>query len=148
MRAVLGEFASGVTVVTGLDGGDPVGFTCQSFSSLSLDPPLVLVCPARTSTSWPRINASGSFTVNVLAVDQEALGRTFAGPAPDRFAQLAWVPTPWGPSLPGVLATVHCDIDAVHDGGDHEVVIGRVRRLVTHREAGPLVFFRGAFGLS
>ncbi len=147
LRRVLSTFASGVTVVTGDDDGTPVGFACQSFSSLSLDPPLVLFCPARTSGSWPRIRHSGSFTVNVLASDQEDVCLVFARQVPDRFSQVRWRATPTGPALDGVLATVHCDVEAVHDGGDHEVVIGRVRELVTHRDAAPLVFFRGAFGL-
>ncbi len=146
MRRVLGAFASGVTVVTGTADGRPVGFACQSFSSLSLDPPLVLFCPARTSTTWPLIRTSGSFTVNVLAADQEPLCRVFAA-ATDRFAGVGWTASPTGPVLPDVLATVHCDIEAVHDGGDHELVVGRVRDLVLRREAGPLVFFRGGFGL-
>ncbi len=146
MRRVLGAFASGVTVVTGADNGRPVGFACQSFSSLSLDPPLVLFCPAKTSTTWPLIRASGSFTVNVLAADQEPLCRVFAD-ATDRFAGVGWAASPTGPVLPDVLATVHCDVEAVHDGGDHELVVGRVRDLVLRREAGPLVFFRGGFGL-
>lgn len=146
LRRVLGAFATGVTVITGDAAGRPVGFACQSFSSLSLDPPLVLFCPARTSTTWPLIQASGSFTVNVLADDQETLCRLFAGPG-DRFEGLAWQGSSTGPVLPGVLATVHCDVEAVHDGGDHELVVGRVRDLLLHRDAGPLLFFRGGFGL-
>jgi 3-hydroxy-9,10-secoandrosta-1,3,5(10)-triene-9,17-dione monooxygenase reductase component len=148
MRRVLGSFASGVTIVTGTEGEAPVGFACQSFTSVSLDPPLVLVCPAHTSTTWPRIAATGRFSVNVLAHDQADLCRAFAVSGGDKFAGLSWTPTPWGPSLDGVLATVHCDVEQVHPAGDHDVVIGRVRRLVTHREEGPLLFFRGQLGLS
>lgn len=150
MRRVMGQFASGVTIVAGTDAGtgEPVGFACQSFTSVSLDPPLVLFCPAHTSTSWPRIRSGGVFSVNVLAEDQLDICKAFATPGGDKFAGVAWHETPWGPSLDGVLATVHCDIEAVHPAGDHDVVLGRVRRLVTHREAGPLLFFRGQFGLS
>lgn len=148
MRRVLGSFASGVVVVTGDDDGIPVGITCQSFASVSLDPPLVLFCPARTSLSWPRIQASGRFVVNVLAGDQQDLCDRFAVRGGDKFAGVAWEPTPWGPSLPGALATVHCLVEAVHPGGDHHIVVGRVEQLVTHREDGPLVFFRGAYGLA
>jgi flavin reductase (DIM6/NTAB) family NADH-FMN oxidoreductase RutF len=147
MRRVLGMFATGVTIVTGSDDGEPVGFACQSFTSVSLDPPLVLFCPAHTSASWPRIRKEGVFSVNVLADDQLDLCKTFATTGQDKFADVAWHETPWGPSLDGVLATVHCEVEAVHPAGDHDVVIGRVRRLVTHREAGPLLFFRGQFGL-
>ena len=154
MRRVMGHFATGVTIVTGFDtdaasGGDgePVGFACQSFTSVSLDPPLVLFCAASTGRSWPRLEAAGVFSVNVLAEDQLALCKVFASGSDDKFAGLAWRSTPWGPSLDDVLATVHCTIETVHRTGDHDVVIGRVRDLVTHRDAAPLVFFRGEFGL-
>ncbi len=148
MRRVLGHFASGVTIVTGFDGEEPVGFACQSFTSVSLDPPLVLFCPAHTSSTWPRIQASGSFSVNVLAADQIELCKAFATSGGDKFANVEWTTTQWGPSLDGVLATVSCDIEQVHVAGDHDVVIGRVRELVTHREDGPLLFWKGQFGIS
>ena len=148
MRRVLGSFASGVVVVTGDDGSVPVGITCQSFASVSLDPPLVLFCPARTSSSWPRIEASGRFVVNVLASDQRPLSDRFSTRREDKFAGLAWEDTPWGPCLPGSLATVFCTVAAVHPGGDHHIVVGRVEQLVAHRDDDPLVFFRGAFGLT
>ena len=148
MRRVMGQFATGVTIVTGIDEGGPVGFACQSFTSVSLDPPLVLFCPAHTSRSWPRIQLAGSFSVNVLAEDQLELCRAFATSGDDKFAGLAWHQTAWGPSLDNVLANVHCEIESVHRAGDHDVVIGRVRQLVTHRDAAPLVFFRGQFGLT
>ena len=147
MRRVLGTFVSGVTIVTGSTETGPVGFSCQSFASVSLDPPLVLFCVSQRSRSWPLIRASGSFCVNVLAEDQEELCSTFASPVLGRFAGLPWHVTPWGPAIGDVLATVMCDIEAVHPAGDHDVVIGHVRQLVTRRDHGPLVFFRGAFGL-
>jgi len=149
MRRVLGSFATGVTVVSGTaSNGIPVGFACQSFASVSLDPPLVLFCPAHTSKSWPLIRESGKFCVNVLAEDQEELCARFATSGGDKFgADLAWHQTDWGPSLDRVLSTVLCDVDAVHVAGDHDIVIGRVRELVLHREAAPLVFYRGTFGL-
>lgn len=148
MRRVMGHFASGVTIITGTHEGKPVGFACQSFTSVSLDPPLVLFCPAHTSTTWPLIQAAGSFSVNVLAEDQIELCKKFAVSGGDKFDGLAWHETEWGPSLDGVLATVHCTVEQVHAAGDHDVVIGRVRRLVTHREVGPLLFFKGQFGTS
>lgn len=147
MRQVLGSFASGVTVIAGSDGDGPVGFACQSFASVSLDPPLVLFCPARTSRSWPRIQAVGRFCVNVLAEDQQDLCLRFATAGVDKFAGIGWHATDWGPALDGVLATVMCSVEAVHRAGDHDVVIGQVHELVTLRDAAPLVFFRGAFGL-
>ena len=145
MRRVLGHFASGVTVVAGYDGDAPVGFACQSFTSVSLDPPLVLFCPAHTSSTWPKIRAAGSFSVNVLAADQLDLCMTFAKSGDDKFAGLQWTRTQWGPSRDGGLATVHCDVEQVHPAGAHDVGIGRGRELVTHREEGPLLFFKGAF---
>lgn len=148
LRRVMGHFATGVTVVTGMDGDTPVGFACQSFTSVSLEPPLVLFCPAHSSRSWPRIKSSGSFSVNVLAEDQLELCKTFASSSTDKFDGLAWHQTQWGPSLDNVLATVHCDIWQVVPAGDHDVVLGTVQELVTHRDAQPLVFFRGQFGLA
>lgn len=147
MRRVLGSFATGVTVVTGSGPFGPVGFSCQSFASVSLDPPLVLFCPAHTSRSWPLIRESGRFCVNVLAVDQEDLCTRFATTGNDKFAPQDWTLTPWGPALDDVLSTVLCDVEAVHPAGDHDIVVGHVRRLVLHREAPPLVFYRGSFGL-
>ena len=148
LRRVMGHFATGVTIVTGTSPEGPVGFACQSFTSVSLEPPLVLFCPSHGSRSWPLIQGSGSFSVNVLAEDQLELCQTFATSGGDKFAGLAWHETPWGPSIDNVLATVHCDISQVVPAGDHDVVLGEVRKLVTHREAAPLVFFRGQYGLT
>ena len=148
LRRVLGSFATGVVVVTGQDADGPVGFTCQSFASVSLDPPLVLVCPAHTSVSWPRIAATGAFAVNVLAADQRDIGARFARPSVDRFAGLDWTATTWGPVIGDALAHVLCTVEDVHPAGDHDIVVGRVHELHTRREDDPLLFFRGAFGLS
>ncbi|MGH9184344.1 MAG: flavin reductase family protein [Acidimicrobiales bacterium] len=147
-RHVLGHFASGVTVITALDDGAPVGLAVGSFTSLSLDPPLVLFCPGKTSTSWPRIEATGTFCVNVLAEDQEVVCRTFAAKGEDKFATIGWRPAPatGAPVIDGVLAWIDCQIERVDEGGDHWVVIGRVRDLGVEREHGPLVFFRGGYG--
>ena len=145
MRRVLGSFASGVVIVTGNDDGRPVGFTCQSFASVSLDPPLVLFCPAHTSRSWPLIRASGRFAVNVLAADQRQTCLRFALSGVDKFAGIEWEPTPWGPALAGSLATVLCSVEHVHPGGDHDIVVGRVQQLATHRDDAALLFFRGGY---
>lgn len=159
-RRVLGHFASGVTVVTAhtpADPGDPsgrggpAGFACQSFASLSLDPPLVTFMVARTSTTWPRIARAGAFCVNILGADQGALCRGFAVSGADKFAGVAHSPAPatGSPLLDGVPAWVDCRIQAVHTGGDHLIVVGRVEALGATAEAdgpGPLLFHRGAFG--
>ena len=145
MRTVLGSFASGVTVVTAIDD-EPLGFTCQSFASLSLDPPLVALCPARTSVTWPRIREIGRFCVNVLAEDQEALSGRFAHSGSGKYADLLWSPGPSGaPVLDGAVAWVDCTLWAEYGGGDHTVVIGEVHDLSTRPDRPPLLFYRGAY---
>jgi flavin reductase (DIM6/NTAB) family NADH-FMN oxidoreductase RutF len=145
-REVLGHFATGVTIVTAMEGAEPVGFTCQAFTSLSLDPPMVALAPGKNSTSWPRIAAAGSFCVNILADDQEALSRDFAVSGGDKFAGVGWRPAGNGaPVLDGALAWVECDFELAHDAGDHELVLGRVRDMGVSRGK-PLVYYRGGFG--
>jgi 3-hydroxy-9,10-secoandrosta-1,3,5(10)-triene-9,17-dione monooxygenase reductase component len=145
-RAVLGHFASGVCIVTGMEDGSPVGLTCQSFFSLSIDPPLIAIAPAIGSTSWPRVAASGAFCVNILSVDQEAVCRNFAVSGGDKFAGVGWSPTQTGsPRLHDVLAWIDCSIERVHTEGDHLLVIGRVHDL-DHGSGEPLLFYRAGFG--
>ncbi len=145
-REVLGHFATGVTIVTAMEDAEPVGFTCQAFTSLSLDPPMVALAPGKNSTSWPRIAAAGSFCVNILADDQEALSRDFAVSGGDKFTGVGWRPARNGaPILDGVLAWVECDFELAHDAGDHELVLGRVRDMGVNRGQ-PLVYYRGGFG--
>ncbi|MFF5762897.1 flavin reductase family protein [Streptomyces tanashiensis] len=147
-RRVLGHFASGVTIVTALDPDGPAGFACQSFASLSLDPPLVAFMVARTSTTWPRIAAAGTFCVNVLGAGQGALCRSFAVSGADKFAGVEWGPAPvtGSPRLAGAPAWIDCAITAVHTGGDHLIVVGRVASLGAEQESEPLLFHQGRFG--
>lgn len=148
-RQVLGHFASGITVITAVaPGGDPVGFTCQSFSSLSLDPPLVLFCPGKESSSWPKIREAGHFAVNILAESQEALCRTFATKGTDKFQGAGWTgaPVTGAPILQDVLAWIDCTVETEHDGGDHLIVVGRVHGLEIVNEGRPLLFYRGGYG--
>ncbi|MER5182901.1 flavin reductase family protein [Streptomyces sp. NPDC002896] len=152
-RRVLGNFATGVTVITApaAEGGEgPVGFACQSFSSLSLDPPLVAFMVARTSTTWPRIARAGVFCVNILGAQQGELCRGFAVSGADKFAGVAYGPSPasGSPRLSGTLAWIDCTIQAVHTGGDHLIVVGRVDALGTVDDGpgDPLLFHRGRFG--
>ena len=147
-RQVLGHFPTGVTVVTGMDGDEPVGLAVGSFFSLSLDPMLVGFCADRSSSSWARMAGSGHFCVNVLGAHQEDVCRVFATKGDDKFRGIGWKPAESGsPLLDGVLAWIDCDVDQVLDGGDHHIVIGRVRGLgVGADEAqGPLVFYRGGY---
>jgi 3-hydroxy-9,10-secoandrosta-1,3,5(10)-triene-9,17-dione monooxygenase reductase component len=146
MRAALGRFATGVVIITAVDDGEPVGFACQSFASVSLDPPLVLFCADRGGRSWARVRRAGRFTANVLSAEQRDLCSRFGSRDGRRYDGLAWSMSRWlTPSLPGVLARVHCEIDDVHTAGDHHVVIGAVRELETPQDAGPLVYFRGSY---
>jgi 3-hydroxy-9,10-secoandrosta-1,3,5(10)-triene-9,17-dione monooxygenase reductase component len=142
LREVMGHFATGVTVVTAMHGAQPVGFTCQSFVSLSLDPPLIAIAPSKASTSWPRIRAADSFCVNVLADSQAELCLAFARSGGDKFDGIDWSPGITGaPVLLRSLAWVECGLEAAHDAGDHELVIGRVRNICTG-EGTPLLFYR------
>lgn len=147
LRAVMGQFCSGVVVVTAL-GDEPLGFTCQSFVSLSLDPPLVSFCPSRTSTTWPRIRETGRFCVNVLADGHADVSGAFARRGTDKFAGVDWAPTRSGtPAIAGVGAWVDCTLWDEYDGGDHTIVVGRVEQVHADPETRPLVFYRGAYGL-
>jgi flavin reductase (DIM6/NTAB) family NADH-FMN oxidoreductase RutF/DNA-binding IclR family transcriptional regulator len=147
-RSVLGHFPTGVAVVTGLDAdGKPAGMAVGSFSSVSLDPPLVAFMPDKSSSSWPKFRDAGSFCVNILGAEQESVCRTFAMRGGDKFAELTWRPAGSGaPILDGVLAWIDCDTDVVHEAGDHFIVIGRVRDLDIGTPALPLVFFQGGYG--
>jgi 3-hydroxy-9,10-secoandrosta-1,3,5(10)-triene-9,17-dione monooxygenase reductase component len=148
MREVLGHFASGVTVVTADTEDGPIGFTCQSFSSLSLDPPLIAFAPARTSQTWPRLRDMGRFCVNVLAEGQDAVSQNFARSGGDKFAGVAWTPSPHGsPVLDDVVAWIDGELWAEYDGGDHTIVVARVLDLGAHPERRPLLFHRGSYGL-
>ncbi|MEU3333638.1 flavin reductase family protein [Streptomyces sp. NPDC006668] len=145
-RRVLGTFATGVTIVT---APPEAGFACQSFSSLSLDPPLVAFMVGRTSTTWPRIAHAGVFCVNVLAADQGDLCRAFAARGADKFAGVPHDPAPatGSPRLTGAVAWIDCTIHAVHTGGDHLIVVGRVEALGTSdTQDTPLLFHQGRFG--
>lgn len=147
-RQVLARFATGVVVVTGSTEDGPAGLTCQSFSSLSLDPPLVLLSTARSSTTWPRIAATGRFAVNVLGADQQDVSSRFAVSGGDKFAEQGWRPGLLGnPLLDGAIAHVECDIEALHDGGDHEIIVGRVRALEAPgiESRSPLVYYRSGY---
>ncbi|MFL6094225.1 MAG: flavin reductase family protein [Blastococcus sp.] len=148
LRDVLGHFASGVTVVTALTADGPAGFTCQSFSSLSLDPPLVAFAPARTSQTWPALRSIGRFCVNVLAEGQDAVSQNFARSGVDKFAEVPWSPSAHGsPVLHDVVAWIDGELWAEYDGGDHSIVVARVLDLGAHPDRRPLLFHRGTYGL-
>ena len=144
-KQVMGSFPTGVAVVTAIHDGAPVGFTCQSFVSLSLDPPLVSLSPAKTSTTWPRIRASGDFCVNILEETQAVLCTAFARSGGDKFTGVDWQPgTSGAPLLAGAAAWIECHLETAHDAGDHEVAIGRVLSLARGRGL-PLAFCESQF---
>ncbi|MFC9892805.1 3-hydroxy-9,10-secoandrosta-1,3,5(10)-triene-9,17-dione monooxygenase reductase subunit [Nocardia sp. NPDC127579] len=147
-RNVLGQFCTGITVITTF-GADhtPIGFACQSFAALSLDPPLILFCPTKGSRSWAAIEQAGKFCVNVLAEEQQAVCARFGSREPDKFAGTSWHASELDvPVLDDSLATIQCTVDSVVDGGDHYIVIGRVRALSESTDSGrPLLFYRGQY---
>ena len=144
-REVLGRFATGITVVTSVHDDEPVGLTAQSFASVSLEPPLVLFAPARTSRAWPRMHAAGHFCVNVLGRDQQALSERFASRGTDKFAGVAWRAGRTGsPVLDGAVAWVDCVLHAVHPGGDHHLAVGRVVDLGS-APGEPLLYLDGGY---
>ncbi|MDR7170776.1 3-hydroxy-9,10-secoandrosta-1,3,5(10)-triene-9,17-dione monooxygenase reductase component [Nocardia kruczakiae] len=151
-RNVLGQFCTGITVITTFTETEdteraPIGFACQSFAALSLDPPLVLFCPTKGSRSWAAIEQSGRFCVNVLAEEQQQVCARFGSREPDKFAGIGWSTSELGlPVLDDALATIQCTVDSVVDGGDHYIVIGRVLALSESTDSGrPLLFYRGQY---
>jgi 3-hydroxy-9,10-secoandrosta-1,3,5(10)-triene-9,17-dione monooxygenase reductase component len=146
-RRVLGQFATGVTLITAMDGDEPAGVAANSFTSVSLDPPLVLFCVGRTSSTWPRIERARRFAVNILGEHQEELSRLFATKGADRFGAVEWhVGVGGSPVLHDCIAYLDCEFWAEYDGGDHIIVVGRVLDLGITHEAGPLLFFQGRYG--
>ena len=146
-RTVLGHFATGVVIITAIDGDEPVGMAANSFTSVSLDPPLVLFCAAKSSSTWPRIETSGNWAANILDDDGEEVCRLFAQKGADRFARIAYTPGRTGsPILEDALAFVDCETIAKHDAGDHVIVVGRIVELGYQHEGKPLLFYRGGYG--
>jgi 3-hydroxy-9,10-secoandrosta-1,3,5(10)-triene-9,17-dione monooxygenase reductase component len=145
-RRSLGHFATGVAVVAAMGENEPVGFACQSFAALSLDPPLVLFCPGKSSRTWPLIEAAGQFCVNLLAHEQHDVSAVFGRSGTDKFSAVGWTAAPSGaPVLDGVLTWIDCSVESVLDGGDHWIVVGRVTALGEHSEQRPLLFYKGAY---
>lgn len=146
-RDVLGRHASGVTVVTTTLDGTPVGMTCQSFTSVSLEPPMVAFLPTRMSRAFAAVRRTGHFCVNFLAVDQVAISDQMASSGDDKFAGVDWVPsaTTGSPLLAGTVGHVDCTVHAVHEAGDHFLVIGDVVGLGAGEGGEPLLYHRGRY---
>jgi flavin reductase (DIM6/NTAB) family NADH-FMN oxidoreductase RutF len=147
-RRTLGNYPTGVVIITGHDDNGPVGLAIGSFSSVSLDPPLVGFLPDKGSTSWPRIEGSGAFCVNVLAADQLDVCRAFASRGGDKYHAIDWRAGATGsPVIDGVVAWIDCTIERVDEAGDHWFVLGRVVEMAIPRDdVAPLLFLRGAYG--
>lgn len=146
LRSAFGHFATGVTIITAVDGeGRPVGMTANSFSSLSLDPPLVLWSIASNASNFAAFSAARGFAVHVLHAGQQDLATLFATRNADRFRGLTTSPGAAGaPLLPDFHARFDCETHATHPGGDHLIIVGRVLEF-TERAGEPLVFYRGRF---
>jgi 3-hydroxy-9,10-secoandrosta-1,3,5(10)-triene-9,17-dione monooxygenase reductase component len=146
-REAMGRFATGVAFVTGAPDGTPAGLIVNSLTSVSLEPPLISFCPARSSLTWSRMRRTGWFGVNVLRQQHERFVIRAAPAGAERFAGLDWCLGRCGtPLLTDALTTLECEIVAEHPAGDHWIVLGRVEDLRTSLSTDPLVFFAGAFG--
>lgn len=147
-RNVLGQYPTGVCVITASqESGTRAGFVVGSFTSISLDPPLVGFFADKKSSSWPKIEAAGRFCVNILSADQENLCRQFASKAEDKFAEVRTRTSGLGsPIIEEVVAWIDCELESVADAGDHYFVMGRVRDLAIESGALPLLFFQGGYG--
>lgn len=145
-RAVCGTFATGVTVVTTTGPDGPHGGTVNSFTSLSADPPQVIVCLAKHTRTWKAIEASGSFAVNILAADQQDVARLFASRDEDKMSRVDWVAgdNTGAPLLTGAAGTIECTLSAALEQATHMLVIGAVRTAGHRPDADPLIFFRSA----
>src|SRR5437016_6604931 len=146
LRRILGHFPTGVTVITTKDTtGSPFGLTANAFTSLSLNPPLILICVDKGAQCYSCFVESNVFTVNFLHEDQEEISRRFATKGADKFAGLKWQPGSNGAAIiDGVMGYVECKITESHDGGDHTIVVGEIVNASAKGER-PLLFFKGKY---
>jgi flavin reductase (DIM6/NTAB) family NADH-FMN oxidoreductase RutF len=147
-RTALGTFATGVTIVTTMSkDGTPVGLTANSFTSVSLDPPLVLFCLDRRSYSYGHFEKASHFAVNVLAADQQDVSNHFARPSEDKWKDMTIDLCGVGcPAFKEALAVFECATHRIHDGGDHIIVVGEVKSFTYKRDGAPLLYYRGKYG--
>ncbi|HWH76395.1 MAG TPA: flavin reductase family protein [Candidatus Binatus sp.] len=146
LRRVMGHFATGVTVITTVDGdGNPQGLTANAFMSLSLEPPMVVISVDKGATCYACFGVEKGFTVNFLSEDQEDISRRFATKGIDKFAEIKWHPGANGAAvIDGALGQVECKITQCHDGGDHTIVVGEIINVAASGER-PLLFFKGKY---
>lgn len=145
-RRAMGAFASGITVVTA-DAQDPIGMTCQSFFSLSLEPPLIAIAVRKASVTYPAIRRNGAFCVNVLASAQEWISSQFAQKGEDRWRRVGWSPSELGnPVIAGSLMWIDCYLHVEFEAGDHVIAVGRVNDFrVAEQSPAPLLYYRGRY---
>ncbi len=146
LRRAFGHLPTGVAAICAYDGERPVGMAANSLTSVSLAPPLLLVCPAKTSTTWPLIRAAGSFCISVLADHQNGHSRLLSARAVDRFGAIGWHRREAGPGLDEATAWMECRIRDEHDAGDHTIVVADVLAVAAAPDSQPLVFLRGRYG--
>lgn len=144
-REVLGHWPTGVVVVTAMTSQGPVGMSCNSFTSVSLRPPLVGFFPAVSSSTWPAIRATGRFCVNVLARHHEHISRSFSRKDIDRFAGITWSAGSAGPVIDDAVAWLACDLHDELPTGDHTLALGLVTALSAEGSGPPLIFHHGAY---
>lgn len=145
-RRVLGHLPTGVVVVAAETSDGPVGMAANSITSVSLEPRLVSVCAARTSSTWPKIRRAGRFCISILADHHEQASRQFAAPASNRFEGLEWHERPGGPALDDAVAWLDCELYAEYAAGDHTIAVASVMGLNAVNDGRALVFFRGRYG--
>lgn len=145
-RHVLGHLPTGVTVIAAHGEAAPLGMAANSVTSVSLDPPLILFCPAKSSTTWPPIRDAGRCCVNIMAGHHEEVTRRFSQRGIDRFAGVGYSNRETGPALDDAVAWIECVIRDEHDAGDHTIVVAEVLAIEAAGSVEPLVFFRGRYG--
>ncbi|OZC81223.1 monooxygenase [Rhodococcus sp. 06-418-5] len=145
-RKVLGHLPTGVVVIASDGPSGRTGIAVNSFTAVSLDPALVSICVARTSTTWPAIRAAGRFCISILADHHEQASRQFSARNTDRFAGTSWHDQSAGPALDDAVAWLNCEMYAEYAAGDHTIVVARVHSLSAAEDGSALVFFRGRYG--
>lgn len=147
-RQVLGSYPTGVVVITALDeGSNPAAMVVGTFTSVSLDPPLVGFLPDKSSSSWPKIEQAGHFCVNVLGSNQQHICRQMAAKGADKFAGVGYTLSDHGlPVLTDSIASIECRLHSVTEAGDHWFVLGQVLRMLVNRDEDPMLFHRGRYG--
>lgn len=147
LRRILGHYPTGVCAITALHEDQPVGMIVGSFTSVSLDPPLVGFLPDRKSTSWPKIEAAGRFCVNVLSSQQGSVCKALSSKAENKFDNVSYRLSDNGlPIFEGIIAWIECQLYAIHDAGDHYFAIGEICELDIEHTASPMIFFQGGYG--